>query len=301
MTFTPLTRFLTARRMVSVLLLLLGCAMVAATIDAPYRAQVEQWRQQREASLKADSGWLTVTGLFWLKDGDNTLGADPSNDILLPDGSPARLGNLKLQSGHVNFAASGSGVTLKGQAVTQTEVRPVGSDVLVAGPLQLLVIKRGERLALRLKDNNSKARREFTHLSWYPVEEDWKIKAKFIASASPTKIVFDTVIGEQETSESPGYVEFERGGVTYRLQAAGEGRRLFFVIRDQTSGKTTYAASRFLYADAPQDGNVILDFNKAENPPCAFTAYATCPLPPPQNRLSLAITAGEQKYEGAAH
>ena len=301
MTFKPLTRFLTTHRMVPVLLSLLGCAMVAATIDAPYRAQVEQWRQQREASLKADGGWLTVTGLFWLKDGDNSVGSDPSNDILLPDGSPARLGNLKLQSGHVNFTASGSGVTLKGQAVTQTEVRPVGSDVLVAGPLQLLVIKRGERLALRLKDNNSKARREFTHLSWYPVEEDWKIKAKFIPSPSATKIVFDTVIGEQETSDSPGYVEFERAGVIYRLQAAGEGRRLFFVIRDQTSGKTTYAASRFLYADASQDGSVILDFNKAENPPCAFTAYATCPLPPPQNRLSLAITAGEQKYEGAAH
>jgi hypothetical protein len=301
MNHTPLTRFRSARWIVPGALSLLGCAMLAATIDAPYRAQVEQWRQQREAALKADGGWLTVTGLFWLKDGDNTVGSDPSNDILLPDGSPAHLGNLKVQSGHVNFTASGAGVTLKGQAVAQTEVRPVASDVLVAGPLRLLVIKRGERLALRLKDNNSKARREFTHLSWYPVEEEWKIKAKFIPSPSPTKIVFDTVIGEQETSDSPGYVEFERAGATYRLQAAGEGRRLFFVIRDQTSGKTTYAASRFLYADAPKDGSVILDFNKAENPPCAFTAYATCPLPPPQNRLSLPITAGEQKYEGAAH
>jgi len=164
MTLTPLTRFRTARWIVPAVLSLLGCAMLAATIDAPYRAQVEQWRQQREASLKADGGWLTVTGLFWLKDGDNTVGSDPSNDILLPDGSPARLGNLKLQSGHVSFAAADAGVTLKGQAVTQTEVRPTGSDVLVDGPLQLLVIKRGERLALRLKDNNSKARREFTHL-----------------------------------------------------------------------------------------------------------------------------------------
>jgi uncharacterized protein len=142
--------------------------------------------------------------------------------------------------------------------------------VLVAGPLQLLVIKRGERLALRLKDNNSKARREFTHLSWYPVEEDWKIIAKFIPSPAPTKIVFDTVIGEQETSESPGYAEFERGGAT-SLQAASEGRRLFFVIRDQTGGKTTYAASRFHYAVAPQD------------------------------RRSLQVTPGEQKYQGSAH
>jgi uncharacterized protein (DUF1684 family) len=275
--------------------------MLAETIDAQYRSQVEQWRQQREAGLKADGGWLTVTGLSWLKDGDNTLGSDASNDILLPPGSPAHLGNIKLASGHAIFTASGPGVTLKDKPVIETEVRPTGSDALEAGPLQLLVIKRGERLALRLKDNDSKQRRDFTHLSWYPIQADWRIKAKFIPAQSPTKIVFDTVIGEQESSSSPGYVEFERGGATYRLQAAAEGRRLFFVIRDQTSGKTTNAASRFLYADAPRDGSVMLDFNKAENPPCAFTAYATCPLPPPQNRLLLAITAGEKKYEGSSH
>jgi hypothetical protein len=117
---------------------------------------VEQWRQQREAGLKADGGWLTVTGLFWLKDGDNTIGSDASNDILLPNGSPAHLGNLKLAFGQATFTASGPGVTLKGNRMTETEVRPTGSDALVAGPLQLLVIKRGERLALRLKDNNSK-------------------------------------------------------------------------------------------------------------------------------------------------
>jgi uncharacterized protein (DUF1684 family) len=282
-------------------LVLWTCGLLAETIDAQYRAEVEQWRQQREAGLKADGGWLTVTGLFWLKDGDNTIGSDPSNDILLPQGSPARLGAIKVESGRATFTSSGAGVSLKGKPVTETEVRPVGSDALVAGPLQLLVIKRGERLALRLKDNNSQQRRDFMHLSWYPVQEDWKIKARFIPSPSPAKIVFDTVIGEQESSASPGYVEFERGGATYRLQAAAEGRRLFFVMRDQTSGKTTYAASRFLYAEAPQDGSVILDFNKAENPPCAFTPYATCPLPPPQNRLSLAVTAGEQKYEGSSH
>ncbi|MGD0774511.1 MAG: DUF1684 domain-containing protein [Candidatus Solibacter sp.] len=292
--------FRTAVRLLPVLALWAG-GILAETIDSQYRAQVEQWRQQREAALKADGGWPTVTGLFWLKEGDNTVGSDASNDILLPDGSPGRLGTIRIQSGQAAFTAAGPGVTLNGKPVSQTEVRPVASDALVAGPLQLLVIKRGERLALRLKDNNSKARREFTHLSWYPVAEDWKIKAKFIPAASPAKIVFDTIIGEQETSESPGYVEFERGGVTYRLQAAAQGRRLFFVLRDQTSGKSTYAASRFLYADAPQDGSVILDFNKAENPPCAFTPYATCPLPPPQNRLALPITAGERKYEGFSH
>jgi uncharacterized protein (DUF1684 family) len=118
---------------------------------------------------------------------------------------------------------------------------------------------------------------------------------------SSSKLVFDTVIGEQETMESPGYAEFQLGGHTYKLQAAAQGKRLFFVIRDLTSGKTTYGASRFIYADAPRDGAVVLDFNKAENPPCAFTPYATCPLPPPQNRLPVAIEAGELKYEGSGH
>jgi uncharacterized protein (DUF1684 family) len=192
-------------------------------------------------------------------------------------------------------------VTFNGKPVSKTEMIPDSLDVLAVGSLRLLLIQRGSRLGIRLKDNNSKARREFTHLSWYPIDESWKITAKFIPAPSATKMVFDSVIGEKETMDSPGYAEFERGGKTYRLQAASEGDMLFFVIRDQTSGKTTYPASRFLYTDPPRDGVVILDFNKAENPPCAFTNYATCPLPPPQNRLPLAITAGEQKYEGSAH
>ncbi|MGP8243677.1 MAG: DUF1684 domain-containing protein [Bryobacteraceae bacterium] len=283
------------------ILALTTSGMAAETNDAQYRAQIEQWRQHREATLKADGGWLTVTGLFWLKEGPNSIGSDASSDIPLPESAPARLGTLGIGSGHATFIASDPSVTLHGKPVTKAEIRPNSPDALVAGPLQLLLLKRGERLALRLKDNNSKARREFTHLSWYPVDENWKIAAKFIPVPSATKLVFDTVIGEQETSDSPGYAEFERGGKTYRLQAATEGKLLFFVIRDQTSGKTTYPASRFLYAEPARDGVVTLDFNKAENPPCAFTNYATCPLPPPQNRLPLAITAGEQKYEGSAH
>jgi len=283
------------------LLALKPAGVMAETIDAHYRKEIEQWRQQREAALKADGGWLTVTGLFWLKEGPNTIGSDATNDILLPESAPAHLGVIQIQSDHATFTGSDPAVSFHGKPVTNAEIRPAGSDALIAGPLQLLLIKRGARLALRLKDNNSKARREFTHLSWYPVEEDWKITARFIPAPTATKLVFDTVIGEQETSDSPGYAEFERDGKTFRLQAASEGKRLFFVIRDRTSGKTTYPASRFLYAEPARDGVVTLDFNKAENPPCAFTDYATCPLPPPQNRLSLAITAGERKYEGSSH
>lgn len=275
--------------------------ILAETIDAQYRAEVARWRQDREATLKADGGWLTVTGLFWLKEGSNTTGSDTANDIPLPDGSPSRFGDFQLKDGKVLFLASDPSVRLNGKAVEKAEVKPVGSDVVSSGAIQLLVIKRGDRFGLRLKDNNSLLRKNFTHLSWYPIDESWKISARFIPAAAATKITFDNIIGGQEESNSPGFVEFEHDGKTYCLQAASEGRRLFFVIRDQTSGKQTYAASRFLYADGPKDGTVLLDFNKAQNPPCAFTPYATCPLPPPQNRLPLAVTAGEMKYEGSPH
>lgn len=278
-------------------------AATAATIDNAYRTQIEQWRQQREAALKADGGWLTVTGLFWLKDGVNSLGSGPENDIVLPESAPPSVGTIQVGNGAAVFTASTPSVTLNGKAVREAPIHYAGpADVLSIGPLDLLLLKRGDRLALRLKDKNSALRKRFTRLSWYPVQEDWRITGRFIPLPEPRKLVLDSVIGEQETVQSPGYVEFQRGGQTYKLQAVGQGQRLFFVIRDRTSGKTTYPASRFLYADAPkEDGTVVLDFNKAENPPCAFTSYATCPLPPPQNRLPLAIEAGEQKYEGSGH
>lgn len=285
-------------------ILAVGCLTVAAaTLDTAYRGQVDQWRQQRESALKADGGWLTVAGLFWLREGPNSLGSGPQNDIILPESAPGSLGVIKVEKGNAVFTAATAAVTLNGKPVHESAVRYSGSvDVISTGPVDLLLIKRGDRLAVRLKDKNSALRKNFTHLNWYPVSEDWKITGKFVALPTPAKLVLDSIIGEEEIMQTPGYVEFQRGGQTYKLQAVGEGRRLFFVIRDLTSGKKTYAAARFLYADQPNaDGTVVLDFNKAQNPPCAFTSYATCPLPPPQNRLALAIEAGEQKYEGATH
>jgi uncharacterized protein len=275
---------------------------LVAEADSAYRIRIAQWRQGREAALKADGGWLTVTGLFWLKEGANRVGSDPSSDVVLPAGAPANLGVVRVEKGAAVFTAATGSVTLNGKPVREAPLRYAGPvDVISNGPLDLLLLQRGDRLALRMKDKDSLLRRNFTHLSWFPVREDWRISAKFVPLPAHAKLVLDTVIGEPDAEESPGYVEFQRGGQTYRLQAVAEGDQLFFVMRDLTSGKSTYPASRFLYADPPKDGTVILDFNKAENPPCAFTPYATCPLPPPQNRLALAIEAGEMKYEGSAH
>ena len=281
---------------------LLSSLAPAAGPDPTYRAGIAEWRRQHEAALKADGGWLTVTGLFWLKEGPNSIGSGAANDIVLPASAPARLGAVKVSEDRAVFTASTNSVTLNGKPVREAPLRYAGPvDVISSGPLDLFPIKRGDRLALRMKDKNSALRKSFTHLSWFPVREDWRIAGKFVPLARHAKMVFDTVIGVPDIEESPGYVEFQRGGQTYRLQAADDEGQLFFVMRDLTSGKSTYAASRFLYADPPRNGVVILDFNKAENPPCAFTPYATCPLPPPQNRLALAIEAGEMKYEGSAH
>jgi len=259
--------------------------------DSAYQRQIVQWRAEREAKLKADDGWLTVVGLHWLHEGLNTVGSDPQADAPLPPSLPARVGTISLSKGKVHFKPAG-GVALK-EMDLKTDLKP-DYDRLTLGHLKFFVIERENRFGVRVKDNDSEARRTFAGLRWFAVDPSWNIKAKFIPS--PHQVTFDTEIGTKEKDESPGYVTFTRGGREYKLEPVTEDDHLWFVFRDQTSGKTTYAASRFLYVPMPKDGFVEVDFNKAENPPCVFTDYATCPLPPPQNRLQLAVTAGEQMY-----
>jgi len=175
----------------------------------------------------------------------------------------------------------------------KTDVTPQ-YDRLTLGRVKFFVIEREDRFGVRVKDNDSEARKKFAGLRWYPADPAWKIKAKF--TPAPHDVFFDTEVGVKEKDQSPGYVSFTRGGKEFKMEPVTEDDHLWFVFRDQTSGKTTYAASRFLYVPMPKDGFIEIDFNKAENPPCVFTDYATCPLPTPQNRLQLAVTAGEQMY-----
>jgi uncharacterized protein (DUF1684 family) len=284
------------------LALLSSLTFAAAGVDTSYRTEIEQWRQRREAELKAEDGWLTVSGLFWLKPGKTSIGSDPSNDILLPARTPSTVGSLKLVEGRAYFrTAPGATVTRNGSAFkgglihSDTEEH---RDTLAVGDVKLVLIRRGQRFALRLKDNQSPLRSNFAGLRWYPANEDWRIEARFVAYPAPAKLVLDTIVGESEAAASPGYVTFERAGKLYQLQAIGQRNgSLWFVFRDGTSGRTTHGGARQLYADAPKGGVVVLDFNKATNLPCAYIPYATCPLAPPQNRLGLAIEAGELKYE----
>jgi len=276
-----------------------------AGAEEAYRAEVRQWREAREERLRSETGWLTLAGLFWLRNGENTIGTDPASDIVLPAG-PSKAGVLVFRDGQAALSLA-SGVTgrIGGQAVTgpralrsDASSRP---DVLELGSVSLYVIRRGDRYGVRLKDKESKARREFTGLRWFDVREDYRIEAKWVSHPQPRPLQVPNVIGESSTMPSPGYAEFEIAGQTVRLDGVLEdptSLELFFILRDQTSGKETYGAGRFLYAGLPRQGRVVLDFNKAYNPPCAFTPYATCPLPPRQNWLPVRLEAGEKAYTG---
>ena len=267
---------------------------ITASAATSYQASVEAWRKQREERLKAPSGWLTVAGLFWLKAGENRVGTDPSYEIVLPQGrAPQRLGVFDFQNGKTQFRMStGAHVTLNGTPVMIADLKP-DVDMLQTGDFTMFVIQRGQRYAIRLRDLHSKMREEFTGLRWYPVKEQYRVVAKFVPYDQPQKIAISNVLGQTDYQPSPGYALFQLMGHSYRLDPVMEGDQLFFIFRDLTAARTTYGAGRFLYADPAKEGKVILDFNRAISPPCAFTPYATCPLPPKQNRLPVKIEAGE--------
>jgi uncharacterized protein (DUF1684 family) len=268
---------------------LMGLAAALAVAAAPaLDDEIAQWRQARAAALQAEGGWLTVAGLFWLHEGANAFGKDPANEIVLPDG-PAQAGVFELRAGAVS-------VTMKAEG-THRELKPDSADVVKVGRLSLLPIRRGDRLGIRLKDPDSAARKAFHGLDYFPASEAYRVTARWVAE--PREIPILNVLGQTESSQCPGYAAFRIGGTDVRLYPileSPDAQELFYIFRDQTSGRETYPAGRFLYSPLPKDGQVVLDFNKAVNPPCAFTDYATCPLPPPENRLPVRIEAGEKKY-----
>jgi uncharacterized protein (DUF1684 family) len=241
-----------------------------------------------------------VVGLHWLKQGVNRVGSQVGFEVQLPKAAPLRVGTISVQGRGASFTPEpGVHISLNGQHARAGALKP-NSDILAIDRIKFFIIDRPDGLAVRVKDNDATTRREFTHLNWYPVDPAWRVEARYTAFEQPETILLDTLAGGRQQHSSPGYVMFTKDGRDYRLDPVIEGRRLFFVIRDQTSGKQTYGGARFVYSPMPVDGKVVLDFNEAINPPCVFTAHATCPLPPPHNRLPIAVTAGEMMY-GAQH
>jgi uncharacterized protein (DUF1684 family) len=273
----------------------------APPADGSYDKEIETWRQAREARLRSDEGWLTVAGLFWLDEGDNTFGSDPQAKVVLPAHSaPARAGLFRVHGKKVTVVpAPGVKITLDGHPIAEKDLRsdvPGPYDVLALGDLRFFAIERSGKMAIRLRDLRSPARREFAGTRWFPIRKEYRVVGRFVPHPSPRQLSIPNVLGMVESMESPGVVVFHLQGQELRLEPVyetPERNELFFIFRDRTSGKESYGAGRFVYADNPRDGQVVLDFNKAYTPPCAFTRFATCPLPPKGNHLPLRIEAGE--------
>ena len=286
-------------------------AGVVAATPAPaadaHRAEVEKWQAERLARLQRPDGWLSLVGLHWIENGRQTIGSAEGNDIRLATG-PAKLGTLDSDGKTVTLTLA-EGVDAKiGDGASRSA--PLAADATGAptfvtfGSANFHVIERSGRLALRVKDAEAETRTQFKGLDYYPIDGAFRFQAKYVPHEAGKTIPIANIIGTLDPMPNPGQVVFEKDGQEYRLEAVDEGDgQLFLIFADRTSGKETYGAGRFLYAAPPAPGTdtVVVDFNRAYNPPCVFTPHATCPLAPPENRLDLAVTAGEKRYRGEVH
>jgi uncharacterized protein (DUF1684 family) len=291
-------------RLIALFSLFNAAITVAQTTQENYKKEIDIWHKKRETNLKKENGWLTVSGLFWLEEGENTIGSSKENKIVFSAGkADANVGKIVLNNDDVSMTINAGIIvkrndTLFSNGVIFNKNTAEQSIILAHKNLRWFIIKRGARIGVRLRDLESDARKNFTHIDRFPVDEKWKISATYEAPTDKKTIPIHDVIGNTTETEFGGTLKFEFNGKTYSLDATLEGEDdLFIVFGDYTNGVKTYGAGRFLYAKKPKEGNVvILDFNKAYNPPCAFTDFATCPLPPDQNKLPFEVLAGELKY-----
>ncbi len=288
----------------AVLCVALAPRLVVADPAQDDAARVEAWRAQRLASLTSETGWLTPIALYWLKEGRNSFGRAPSVAFSLDDAALAPdTGEFVLTGGHVRYVAHGTQtMTYLGKPVSSLELV---SDLeehpteLIAGSLHFLLIDRAGHLGIRVRDSVSPNRLQFKGLQYFPFKADWHLQARFEPYVPERHIPIVNILGMTEEMTSPGAIVFEREGRTWRLDAIQEApgdQELFVMFSDATSGRQTYGSGRFLYVPLPKADRIDVDFNEAFNPPCAFTDFATCPLPPLQNQLAVTVDAGELKY-----
>jgi uncharacterized protein (DUF1684 family) len=268
---------------------LLAAAGGALVLPRANAATTEEWRAAREKNLQAPDGWLSLVALEWLDEGVENTNLHPNLKLLLKNGKVT--------------AKAGAGVTLNGNPFTSAILKPDNpgpEDTIMIGSRTYILINRGNRFGVRVRDPESKYRKQFKGLRWYPVNAAYKVEGKLVPHASPKTLTVTTVVdGLTQEVTSVGVVSFKLGGVACSLEAADAGDQLYFIFKDTTAGKTTYPAGRYMYTPTAKNGIVELDFNRAYNPPCAYNPYATCPLPRPENRLKAAVLAGELDYHFA--
>jgi len=292
--------------MIVSLIALVAAVWSVAAADESFQKTEQAWRDGRLKRLTSPTGWLTLVGLDWLEPGENAFGSDPACVVPLPTGkAPIRAGVFVLDSGVVRVKPQpDSGLMLDGKPLVDRVLADDMSekpDVVTLGDLSFFVIRRGDRFAIRVKDSQSPVRTRFKGLDYFPADPRWVVHATFVPFDAPKQVSIPTVLGTTETMEAPGRVTFTVDGKAMSLQPVIDDPadpRLWFIFKDLTSAKETYGAGRFLYADMPKDGKVDIDFNQAYNPPCAFTPYATCPLPPKDNWLPIRVEAGEKAFAG---
>lgn len=290
------------KKSASILAIVLGF-LTSAYAQTDYIKAVEKWRSDEENNLKKETGWLTVAGLFWLKEGINTVGAGSDFDVRLTDNfKKAKFGEIDFKNGVAALKVE-SGVEAQSDGKSISTIDLVSDEKgkpteIRTGSQTFYLIRREDRFGIRLKDSKSKARLAFKGQHWFPVDESYKVTARFEALPEPKEVMIPNVLGGHFKMKSPGILKFTLKGKEYSLQPVEEENGSFFIIfSDASNLDETYKAGRFLYADKPVNGEAVLDFNKAENPPCAFTPFATCPLSPPQNSLDVEIKAGEKRYD----
>jgi len=278
--------------------------------ESEWRQDLDRWRTRRAQEIHAPDGWLTLVALDWLKPGANSIGAAADNQIQLHADVPDHIGMLIVSGKTVQLLPIAGGLpddlTIDGKPAHEGPLAVQGAKPSIIGwhGVSMIVLARGDRFALRIKDANAPARKAFHGLNWYAADPNLSVTAQWIPFTPPQIEKIPTVIGTTLDMPAPGVAEFQLGGATYRLEPVLESpgeKTLFFILRDATSKSTTYQAARFLHTPFPdhgldKPGTLILDFNRLENPPCAYTSYATCPLPPDKNRLPVAIEAGEKRY-----
>ncbi|KRE86783.1 hypothetical protein ASG75_00975 [Rhodanobacter sp. Soil772] len=293
---------------VAALMWLVPFSVPAATPEN-YAAAVTRARAERVDQLKRVDGYLAFTASGWLQPGANSVGSAADNRFEVP-GAPAHLGTLQLAAdGQVSLQlAETHGITIDGQPAAAVNVlRTQGPDGKQQptragfGSSYLYVIENGTQRGLRAKNNDAPLRTHFPGFDYFPIDPLWRIEADWVPFATPHMLKIAYVTGTVSDTPIAGKAVFHRDGHTYELLPIDEDGRLFFVFTDRTAGRLTYGGARFLYAAAPKNGKVLLDFNLAENPPCAITPHVVCPLAPPENRLKLPVTAGEMKFLGGEH
>ncbi len=273
-----------------------------------FLAAEDEWRAERDRELRSPDSWLTIAGLFWLKEGENAFGTAPSNAIVLPPGSaPERAGIFNLDEGVISVeAAAGASLKVNGKSAEKTVLKDETqgvADVVGCGRLSLWIIKRDTRYAVRLRDPDHPAFKAFTKLDYFPASAEYRITGEFRPLSKPEAIRVEAKIVGTTEMTAVGRVLFAFRGEKYEVEAwRGEIEgTIHLVLGDSTNGRETYGGGRFLDAALLEGGKADLNFNRLYNPPCVFSSFATCPLPPRGNRLPFRVEAGEKMYYGAGH